>query len=133
MLKLNRLVVLSLLWGSLATAQTLDPYKDIRYCGSPVRLADGSIKRSSSVLNAFRKVHPCPSTGLTTGACPGWAMDHVIPLACGGCDAVYNLQWLPEAIKNTSAKYSKDRWERLIYERTEIYDGPLCQSKVVTP
>lgn len=130
-MKFNRLIVVSLLWGSLATAQPLDPYKDFRYCGAPARTADGSIKRSASVSAAFRKLHPCPSTGLTTGACPNWSMDHVIPLACGGCDAVYNLQWLPNAIKSTSASYSKDRWERLIYERSDVYESVSCSSSQV--
>jgi|SRR5882762_103520 len=85
-----------------------------RYCGPPVRLADGSIKRRPDVLTAFRKAHPCPVTGLSTGACPHWAIDHVLPLACGGCDAVSNLQWLPDALKS-AAVAGKDRFERLIY------------------
>jgi hypothetical protein len=37
--------------------------------------------------------HPCPSTGLPSGACPGYRKDHVVPLACGGPDTVANLQW----------------------------------------
>jgi hypothetical protein len=41
----------------------------------------------------FQRQHPCPSTGRTTGACPGFVKDHVIPLACGGPDSVANLQW----------------------------------------
>ena len=51
-------------------------------------------KRSSSAKNNFRKAHPCPSTGKTTGSCPGYHVDHQIPLACGGADAAYNMQWL---------------------------------------
>ena len=35
-------------------------------------------------------VDPCPSTGNTTGACPGYRKDYIMPLACGGVDAVSN-------------------------------------------
>lgn len=78
------------------------------------RKANGKIKRSMTVLEEYQQIHPCPSTGSTSGKCPGWALDHVIPLACGGCDAIENLQWLPNEIKSASGKYPKDRWERKI-------------------
>jgi hypothetical protein len=42
-------------------------------------------------------------------------MDHTIPLACGGCDAVVNLSWLPTAIKSGGSPQNKDRWERRVY------------------
>jgi hypothetical protein len=84
-----------------------------RYCGVPRRDADGTISRRTDVLAAFKRAHPCPATGRTSGACGGWAIDHVIPLACGGCDAVSNLQWLPNSIK--SSPVGKDRFERKIY------------------
>jgi hypothetical protein len=35
----------------------------------------------------FMHQHPCPSTGKAHGACPGYVVDHVTPLACGGADA----------------------------------------------
>ena len=31
--------------------------------------------------------------GETTGTCPGYVADHVIPLRRGGADAVENMQW----------------------------------------
>lgn len=93
---------------------------EVRYCGPPARLADGTIRRRSDVVAAFRKTHPCPATGLRTGACSGWAIDHVIPLACGGCDAVGNLQWLPTLLKSASGTLPKDRWERIVYCIKEI-------------
>jgi hypothetical protein len=37
---------------------------------------------------------------------PGYRKDHVIPLACGGPDAVSNLQW--QTVRDARAK---DRWE----------------------
>ena len=47
-----------------------------------------------------------------------WQVDHVIPLVCGGCDAVVNMQWLPAAIKTCAASTGvpcKDRWEQKVY------------------
>jgi hypothetical protein len=63
--------------------------------------------RSRTVARQFQQEHPCPSTGLTSGACPGYRKDHVVPLACGGPDAVSNLQ--RQTIRDARAK---DRWER---------------------
>lgn len=71
--------------------------------------------RSAAVLREFQMLYPCPSTGQPTGKCPGWQKDHVIPLACGGCDSVENLQWLPKEIKTCAGKLCKDRWERRVY------------------
>lgn len=89
---------------------------DPRYIEGPVkREADGTIKRSAASLYQFRKDHPCPGTGRVSGACPGWEVDHVIPLACGGADATLNMQWLPTAIKSCAGNQCKDRWERTIY------------------
>jgi hypothetical protein len=97
----------------------LDPLKDYRYCGPPKRNIKGVIIRSQKTLVAFKKQHPCPVQRLTgvlppAGTCPGWAIDHVWPLADCGCDAVYNMQWLPVATKSCAANNCKDRWERKI-------------------
>lgn len=92
------------------------PLDETRYCGPEIRRdADGSIARRTDVLRAFRDLYPCPATGQTRGACPGWNIDHPIPLACGGCDAVSNLQWLPVEIKRCGSDKCKDRWERTVY------------------
>ena len=58
-------------------------------------------------VTCVQREHPCPSTGLTSGACPGYRKDHVIPLGCGGPDTVANLQW--QTIRDARAK---DRIER---------------------
>jgi hypothetical protein len=62
--------------------------------------------RSLEVKHEFQRQHPCPSTGRTTGACPGYIKDHVVPLACGGPDSAGNLQW--QTIREAKAK---DKWE----------------------
>lgn len=94
-----------------ALAAAVDP----RYCGPPERDAEGRIVRSAEPVRAFRALYACPSTGRYAGACPGWALDHVVPLACGGCDAVGNLQWLPVETKSAAGSLPKDRWERRVY------------------
>lgn len=127
---MNR-ILLSLMFV-LSTAAWAGPLDETRYCGSPVRNTDGTIKRSSTVLTAFKKIHPCPATGLTTGACPGWSMNHVIPLACGGCDSVSNLAWLPVQIKSCSSWWCVDRYERKVYASLQpIPDTGNCANTVV--
>lgn len=111
---LRKLLLVTMLLPSVVAAQVV-PLQEMRYCGPPARLADGSIKRRADVLTAFKKAHPCPVTKLSTGACPGWAIDHVIPLVCGGCDSVNNLQWLPNGIKSAAGILPKDRWEQSVY------------------
>src|SRR6516165_979724 len=49
--------------------------------------------RSREVTREFQRERPCPSTGKTSGVCPGYRKDHIKPLACGGPDKVWNLQW----------------------------------------
>jgi hypothetical protein len=75
-------------------------------------LLAASEHRSRSVAREFQREHPCPSTGGTTGACPGYWKDHIVPLACGGPDAVSNMQW--QTVHDARAK---DQWERRICGR----------------
>ena len=62
--------------------------------------------RDPAVPRQFMRLHPCPSTGRTTGACPGWIRDHIIPLCKGGPDTVANMQW-----QTVAAAKAKDKWE----------------------
>lgn len=116
---MKRLLVLFFLIAleSCSTAPVFaGPLDETRYCAStPHRDSDGSISRRADVLRAYRDLYPCPSTGLTRGSCPGWNLDHTIPLACGGCDSVANLSWMPVEIKRCAGAYCKDRWERTVY------------------
>lgn len=75
------------------------------WCMSPDALAKQH--RSSAAKTAFKRISPCPATGRSTGPCPGYIIDHIKPLACGGADAPSNMQW-----QTKSAAKAKDAWER---------------------
>ena len=67
----------------------------------------GRVKRSKVAKDAFKQAHHCPSTGKSRGACPGYVIDHVVPLACGGADAPSNMQW-----QTIAEGKAKDKVER---------------------
>lgn len=71
--------------GHLAVG--LVPHQSVRV-GS-----NGKIKRSAAAKDAFKRSQPCPSNGKTSGSCPGYVIDHVKPLECGGADDPSNMQW----------------------------------------
>lgn len=75
----------------------------------PLAIADASqrIPRSYAEKVRFAHAHPCPATGLRSPKCPGYVLDHVIPLCAGGPDRATNMQWQTQA----DAK-AKDRLER---------------------
>lgn len=65
-----------------------------------------TITRCRSHREAFRALYPCPSTGRTRGRCPGYVIDHIVPLKRGGLDDPSNMQW-----QTVAAARAKDRWE----------------------
>jgi hypothetical protein len=75
-------------------------------CADCARDSRGRIKRSSEARHEYQRSNPCPSTGKTGGACPGYVIDHVKPLKRGGADAPSNMHWQTKA----DAK-AKDRVE----------------------
>jgi hypothetical protein len=104
--------------GSTSTAvgtttkkySTSSAVKRLPASGSPSavqRESNSKIKRSETARSAFMRTHPCPATGKTSGACPGYVVDHVKPLASGGADDPANLQW-----QTVGAAKEKDKWER---------------------
>jgi hypothetical protein len=70
------------------------------------RDARGRFKRSTRAKDVFMREHPCPSTGKTSGPCPGYVIDHVVPLKRGGADDPSNMQW-----QTTSESKAKDATE----------------------
>ena len=57
-------------------------------------LAAAAADRSPTLRAEFMRQNPCPATGATRGACPGYQVDHREALICGGRDELQNLQWL---------------------------------------
>lgn len=84
---LKNLVILSIFLTATATAYALP--------------------RDAAQTHAFRRDHPCPSTGKVKGACPGYQIDHVMALMNGGEDRPDNMQWL--SVERHKAKTRKDR------------------------
>lgn len=68
---------------------------------------DARQPRSHSAKATFQRLYHCPSTDKPRGPCPGYIIDHVIPLCAGGADDPLNMQWQTIA----EAKI-KDREER---------------------
>lgn len=62
--------------------------------------------RSTAAKNEFKRQQPCPSTGKSRGACPGYVVDHVVPLKRGGPDKPGNMQW-----QTREEAKAKDKWE----------------------
>lgn len=73
----------------------------------PIQRDDtGKIIRSRAAIASFKQARPCPATGKSTGACPGWVIDHKYPLCAGGCDEPANMQW-----QRLAESHEKDLWE----------------------
>ncbi len=87
--------------------QTVTPTPSQQQRVTVVRDANGKIHRSESAKNDFKRQHPCPANGHTSGSCQGYVIDHINPLACGGADDPSNMQW-----QTVSAGKAKDKTER---------------------
>jgi len=72
------------------------------YCVTCERTPAGRIRRSSTARRTFERLQPCPSTGAETGSCPGYVIDHIVPLKRGGADSPDNMQW--QSIEESKAK-----------------------------
>jgi hypothetical protein len=64
-------------------------------------------ERSSSQRAAFVRQNPCPATGEARGKCPGWVVDHIVPLCADGPDHPSNMQW--QDVESAKAKDSNER------------------------
>ena len=69
--------------------------------------AQAEYARSKAALRAFVNQQACPATGDHRLPCPGYMIDHIKALACGGADAPENMQW-----QTREDAKAKDKWER---------------------
>lgn len=69
--------------------------------------ASAGQQRSYQAKREFARAVPCPSTWRYIPHCPGYVIDHVVPLCAGGADTPVNMQW-----QNREQSLVKDREER---------------------
>lgn len=74
-----------------------------------------AVPRSAQARADFARQHACPATHKHSTHCPGYIIDHIKPLDCGGADAPANMQW-----QTVQAARAKDKWER---------NGPDCKHR----
>jgi len=74
-------------------------------------LAAEPAPRSHAARAAFQRAYPCPASGAPRGPCPGYVIDHIVPLCAGGEDRPENMQW-------------QTRPDSLIKDR---HEGRLCR------
>ncbi len=90
---------------------------------------DGRIRRSSAARSAFQREYLCPSTNLPNRSCPGYIIDHLVALACGGPDEPSNMQW-----QTIAAAALKDKIERVgcgLSSRVSSVDRPYSYAVIV--
>jgi hypothetical protein len=71
---------------------------------SLLALQVAALPRDAQVRADFKKASPCPSTGKSRGACPGYHIDHKVALMNGGRDDTSNMQWLAEGAHRQKTK-----------------------------
>jgi len=71
-------------------------------CGLGLTDSRGRLRRCAFARASFVRDNPCPSTGDTRGPCPGYVVDHIVPLKRGGADDESNMQW--QTIEDAKAK-----------------------------
>lgn len=64
-------------------------------------------ERSAAARAAFVRENPCPAVGAEGRRCPGYVVDHVVPLCLGGEDAPRNMQW--QAVREAREK-DREEW-----------------------
>lgn len=68
--------------------------------------------RSAAAVAKFKRLNPCPANAQPSGPCPGYIVDHVMPLCAGGADDPTNMQW-----QTVEEAKEKDAQERLMCRR----------------
>lgn len=80
--------------------------------------------RSKAVVKLFKATTVCPSTGQKTKRCPGYIVDHIIPLCADGPDTLDNLQY-----QTLEQSKIKDKWERKLCSKLQSCNRPEPASR----
>lgn len=74
-------------------------------CATPrTNATPGKVAPSAAAVKEFREKHPCPTSGHSWGACPGYVVNHIKPPCKGGLDVPANLQWQTHTDANRTDK-----------------------------
>ena len=75
--------------------------------------AEARPSRAALARDQFQHAHPCPSTGMAIGRCPGWVLRYIQPLCAGGTVSAGNLQWLTRHQAKAKARHDKRQCKAL--------------------
>lgn len=87
--------------GTARAHRTSAPTHHVTLVRQLPRDSRGRIQRSAAARHSFAR-----QTGYPNGR-PGYVIDHIVPLACGGADAPSNMQW-----QTAADGKAKDKTER---------------------
>lgn len=73
------------------------------------QVAEARQARNGVERRAFMRENPCPATGQQRGKCPGWIVDHIVPICAGGLDRRDNMQW--QTVEDAKRKDRDERRE----------------------
>ena len=73
----------------------------------PKRTPTGRIARSTNEVVKFKKLNPCPVSSIPGKYCPGYVVDHVVPLCLCGPDKIANMQW--QSLAESKVKDTQER------------------------
>ena len=92
--------------------------RDSGAAGDPVSVYGRAGRKACT---AYLRIEPSPVTGKPRGACPGYVIDHVIPLCAGGANDPLNMQWptRPDSVECEEAQGCRHIW-------AEWRPGPLA-------
>ena len=76
-------------------------------------VAAGGERRSAAARAEFLRLKPCP-VAAAGRRCPGYVVDHVVPLCLGGLDVPANMQWqtVEEGREKDKAEHAMCRLRR---------------------
>jgi hypothetical protein len=85
----------------------------VTLAASPALLSPGEYRSREVIMTReMQREHSCPSTGKTSGACPGYRKDHIKPLR-----AVVPMQCKTFKGRLSPPRKLKIRWERIACAR----------------
>jgi len=81
-----------------------------RVYGAPIQgpIVTSAASRTQRARSDFQRVKPCPSTGKSTGACPGYTIAYKTALKSGGANTAGNMLWKPTQVAKTKTLTARE-------------------------